>query len=712
VENMNMARTWSRAMCAAVLGACMLCVSHAASAYAGLPARGLELVSPAGKGADIDISGSARAAKSGGVVAYQSFGRAPGATTRGFFNQFLSLRAPSGWSTRSVTTPLDPIPSFSTTHHLEAVAQEANAGLGSGWGSQDAGHPQMLNLWRWDADGSFALVSQPSVPVSPEDPRSPTFGAHFAGGSDDLQIVVFRSSRALTADAPFDPGEYLYQWFDGELRLVNVLEDDSVVPSAVLGYALPAALYPGEYAVSKDGTRAFFTTKPSIVDPEREIYRRVDDPRDGAPGTTLHVSASERTDCAGDPSCGGDGIPNLVPDPDGATAAALFQLASADGSHAFFASPRKLTDDATASNADGLGVKAGDDFCAFTRCDLYRWDADAPEGERLTDLTIGDPAGGGVVATVGASEDGTRVYFVAGGTLAPGAVPDQPNLYLWDADLGVRLVATLDGTPVPPVGFAADRGVWDHALEGLNSLFRDARVTADGRYLAFLSRHASTGYDTAGHAQLYRFDADSDVLSCVSCNPRVQSSTGDAFVKRRRTTDPSEPWYSRNVSTDGRVVFDSAEALVQGDSNGRIDVYEWADDGLQLLSSGHDDADSSFLDASADGGDVFFTARAQLLSQDVDGFVDLYDARIGGGIAGSPPPPPECQGDSCQGAFTPVPERVTPATETFAGQGNVGRRTKPRPLKCKRGFQRKRVRGKVRCVKKPSKRRLHRSGRR
>ncbi len=104
---------------------------------------------------------------------------------------------------------------------------------------------------------------------------------------------MFSSSRALTADAPVDPGEYLYQWFDGELRLVNVLDDGSVVPGAVLGYALPLALlYPGEYAVSRDGTRMFFTTKPSSVDPDREIYRREDDPRDATAGATVHVSAS------------------------------------------------------------------------------------------------------------------------------------------------------------------------------------------------------------------------------------------------------------------------------------------------------------------------------------------------------------------------------------------------------------------------------------
>ena len=60
-------------------------------------------------------------------------------------------------------------------------------------------------------------------------------------------------------------------------------------------------------------------------------------------------------------------------------------------------------------------------------------------------------------------------------------------------------------------------------------------------------------------------------------------------------------------------------------------------------------------DASANGDDAFFLTRQQLVGIDTDDSVDLYDARVGGGLASQnpPPPPPPCQGDDCQPPATP-----------------------------------------------------------
>jgi hypothetical protein len=120
------------------------------------------------------------------------------------------------------------------------------------------------------------------------------------------------------------------------------------------------------------------------------------------------------------------------------------------------------------------------------------------------------------------------------------------------------------------------------------------------------------------------------------------------------------------------VFFETAAALVSRDVNGKTDVYEWQNGRAALISSGSGSYASSFLDASADGQDVFFATRDRLVSTDRDDVVDAYDARVGGGFAD----PGEdgrqaCSGDGCQGELTPEPVLAVAASVTFAGSGNV-----------------------------------------
>src|SRR4029077_11145476 len=112
----------------------------------------------------------------------------------------------------------------------------------------------------------------------------------------------------------------------------------------------------------------------------------------------------------------------------------------------------------------------------------------------------------------------------------------------------------------------------------------------------------------------------------------------------------------RHFSSDGsRVFFESVAALLPRDTNGVQDVYEWEQQGvgscqgssatfsassggcLYLVSSGTSPQPSFFADASASGSDVFFFTFQPLVGQDVDGLVDVYDARVGGGFAAQNP---------------------------------------------------------------------------
>ncbi len=68
---------------------------------------------------------------------------------------------------------------------------------------------------------------------------------------------------------------------------------------------------------------------------------------------------------------------------------------------------------------------------------------------------------------------------------------------------------------------------------------------------------------------------------------------------------------------------------------------------------------ASFIDASADGVDVFFLTDGSLVPQD-PGSYDLYDARVGGGFPVAAKPIP-CFGDACQ-SLPASPEDPTPGT--------------------------------------------------
>jgi hypothetical protein len=172
---------------------------------------------------------------------------------------------------------------------------------------------------------------------------------------------------------------------------------------------------------------------------------------------------------------------------------------------------------------------------------------------------------------------------------------------------------------------------------------------------------------------------------------------------RTNNSGASTAWHETNaLSDDGRYVFFStAEPLLPEDANGKSDAYMFdAESGLaRLLSSGHSTSDSYFMDASRDGRDAFFLTRERLVGWDVDTAYDLYDARVGGGFPEPLRPPPPCSGDACQGPPGLSPAAGSAGTALFRGNGNVQQRARKRTRACRRGFVKKRVRGKRKCVK-------------
>jgi hypothetical protein len=207
------------------------------------------------------------------------------------------------------------------------------------------------------------------------------------------------------------------------------------------------------------------------------------------------------------------------------------------------------------------------------------------------------------------------------------------------------------------------------------------------------------GYDNtdsatgAADSEVYLYDADSGELTCASCRPSgARPSGGQRIVYGANEYAVASPiaaaWITpwnmeyygqRALSDDGdRLYFNSYDALLPQDTNGKQDVYQWEAQGsgtcekaggcLSLISSGKSPEKSEFFDASASGDDVFIRTLSSLLPQD-NGLVDVYDARVNGGFP-QPTKIAACEGEACQ-STPPGLNDPTPASSAYKGPGNV-----------------------------------------
>lgn len=530
----------------------------------------------------------------------------------------------------------------------------------------------------------------------------PDKGIRFVGSSTDLKHVVLRSEVPLTNE-PTSQESNLYEWTAGkpnaseDLQLVNVLPGGSTAATGVLSLGL------GELrrdAISSDGSRVVFTTAEASGS-KSHLYSR-----DMTTRTTTQVDLPQ-------------GSPEL-----GTAEAPSYQAASSDGSKIFFTDEQRLTASSTSPDLSGVP-------------DLYVYETGSG---KLTDLT---KAQSGEAANVqglmlGTNEAGSIAYFVANGVLTseeslnhekatPGAcdvvgseLPSATcNLYSVQLDEAgtewetPKFIARLSQQDLPDWGQKA-RSDLGEVTDSISS---------DGHYLAFMSQRPLTGYDNhvtnpqaegARAEEVFRYDSATGKLICPSCDPSGARPTGvfdteDAgeglglLVDRVKVwenhwlagsipgwtqAEGKEAYYqSRYLSDTGRLFFDSADALVPADENGKEDVYEYespgegscADSGgcVGLVSSGTSAQESAFLDASSSGGDAFFLTAAPLVSTDQDTNFDVYDARVCSEdspcIKASTATTSTCESTaSCKAAPpTTAAASEAPATSAQTGTGNL-----------------------------------------
>ncbi len=354
--------------------------------------------------------------------------------------------------------------------------------------------------------------------------------------------------------------------------------------------------------------------------------------------------------------------------------------------------------------------------------DLYSYDIATGTTTAITH-NLGD------ASFVNVADSGARAYFVAESAIGGEGVAGEPNLYVWTrSGDSTKFIATLDKNDVTNPGRDGQSGLttWHMALWPEPTLAQGGRVlshtrsTPDGSVLVFEATSQLTSFDNTeaspedcgdeatgvreGCDEVYRYDAGSGELSCVSCGgPNSGAQIGSAQLQSTHTRvletqllDPST--VINNLSEDGDTVFfETKEGLLPQDENGREDAYRWKQgEGLALISTGQDLTDSHLYAATPSSKDVIFATKQKLLPQDENGTTTrLYDARVGGGF-----PPPEstvtepCSGDVCQGAASPEPASPQPITSSVSGAGNVVERAR-----CPKGRRAVKKHGKQSCVK-------------
>jgi NHL repeat len=727
---------------------------------------------------------SFQAAAGGDRVAYVGYPPAKGGNGNdgvGGGNQYVAGRASGGgWTEVSIDPPgyagryvaLSGDLSVGIITSPEKLAGDTPIEAGSG-GTYDDLYGRSVS-WRTEAGllepvlGSFEplIVTPPPCRVGEfggdlnNKISAPLFGGGNAGSAGVAAFshllvevdVALPSTPSTTTPRSCQAGGVLeddvYDSVEGHLYLVNVLPNGRPQAGATIGRQ---GLAPNGFrspdtnnAVSADGSRIYWSAvEPvgmggEVEERPRALYVRENDT----------APEGEHGECGEFVACTVEVDASQIPAGSGTTERkkreensgyGQFWSASVDGSRVFFTDEHPLTINATA----GSGA-----------LDLYEYDLEAPEGERLSDLSIpavpGPGVQGDVLGVVGASEDGAYVYFVAGGVLSEGvnregAVPiaGEANLYVRHGGV-TKFIATLSG----------EDGDFTHGTGGSDGDWqadpghRTAEVSADGQSVVFMSRRPLTGYnnelDEVPLTEVFVYDANTERLVCVSCNPSGEAPIAPMLSEFTENGNLSRIWGSflpvsdslvgyqpRVISGDGsRVFFDSIEPLVPQDENGFVDVYEWERDGtgscheavgcIFLLSGGQSRDNSYLIDASANGNDVFFVSRAQLVKADHGGDDVLYDARVGG----VEPLEAKCSRASCQGQPPAAPFFATPASATFVGPGNppAGRR----PATCSRGKRlshskcvvkgkpkkKRRVRGGVRAGRAPrSRRRVRWAGR-
>jgi hypothetical protein len=572
--------------------------TQAAGVFGLIDSRGWEMVSPPQKqGALIQGPGApwglTQAADTGDAFTFlTNVPTEPGVAGYSNAQQVFSSRTPAGWVSRDLATPhngpvsgslesgqeyrffsedlshgvLQPFGAFQpcTNTHGEkqpCLSEEASEQTAFLRDNTTGGYAPLVSAAD-DTSSPFQPFGQAGVKEGGLCPPEKFCGPFFDGATADASHVVLSSLPGVALTGEPAPEGGLYEWSRpapaGErLQLVSVLPAREGKPEEP--YLSRASLGTRVTAGGREGDGA--DARHAISNDGSRVFWTGEDNtlymRDMVKHETIQIGGSE----LGGPGEGG------------------FQLASSDGSRVFYTELGSLYECEVVEEAGRL-------VCG-------------PSGEATR---LGEaPEGTGSV--IGSSVDGSYVYWVS-------AKHDLYEDRLVGGEWRLRMIAALSGEDGP-----------DWAVNGGELTHLTARVSPDGRWLAFMSDRQLTGYDNLDansgkpDEEVFLYDAESGRLACASCDPtgarpvgadsqsanvslvdeydyqgwNGQEGAGSstwlsadlpgwvAFEKSTATVSRYQPRY---LSDAGRLYFNSYDALVPKDTNENWDVYEYEPEGV------------------------------------------------------------------------------------------------------------------------------------
>ncbi len=618
--------------------------------------RGIELVNSPDKGNQHArtevVQGTLPISPDGSKAIWNVLGGAPGGNT-GTGATFLAERTPQGWLSRSVVPPAAAQAEGADIggYKLGATTPDLSAFVfNAGSRAVSPGHAVV----RTDQNQHEVLLGQFSKELHVERVDMTDDGAHILFVNPDSEQLEDLGT------SPPETISVMQNELPNECGLVSADVNRSFVGGGGGGEAAAKQWRPGYHMIATtDASRVYFQAKPNICG-SKGLYGIYERNREAGKTTTLV-----------DP-----GFEGRSPQ---------FIRATPDGREAYFLT---FSNHSTYSLIDPEGKDTN------AHADVYRWSeeegasvcltcgAENKDGELVADANVrflgsGEANGGHVLV----SDDFSHIYFESTSQLVPG-----------QGKAGAINVYSLNEGKIRAV---ADVSAADGILGGSSILSRDGDVlvfVASGTPEAFAGLTsdalAPSCNGSATCRELMRYDDRDSSLECVSCqrDAATESSVGSPFNAQG----------DFGASADGNTIaFVTAEPLVPADVNHSVDIYEWRNSVVRLLSDGVTTyplapvASPQVHAVDADGSDIFFSLIApDLTGFEHDQFANLYDARIGGGFV-SPSPPRVCSGESCQGPLQAAPGFERPGSLFFVGRGNA----KPPPAhQCarKRGSAKKR----------------------
>ena len=420
--------------------------------------------------------------------------------------------------------------------------------------------------------------------------------ATFSGASSSGSRVFFRTEEQLVSGDTDGGWADIYERSAGATTWISGA-----------GNGTRDAFFEG---ASSDGSRVFFTTSESLVSGDTDVFEDIYE-RSG--GITTQVSQGQ---------IHGNGAFE-----------ATFKAASSDGSRVFFETAEKLVDGDTddeidlyersggttrwisqgQSNGNGpfdatFAGAPGDRSKGLFDTDesLVSGDTDSStdlyerSGGTTTQVSQGEINGDGPfdAAFKGASRDGLRIFFQTDEPLVSGDTDEQVDLYGRNAGVTSWLSRG-----------QVSNGPYDAGFKG---------ASGDGTKVFFHTDEPLVGADTDTFRDVYQ--RAGGVTSRVS-QGQINGNGATPAVFLRASSDGS------------KVIFETDEQLVDGDTDGVRDLYERSAGATTWLSqgeiNGNKDHPAGFLRATSDGTSVFFYTVESLVSGDLDGAGDVYE-RSGG----------------------------------------------------------------------------------